>query len=141
MRQPRDIVRRGLAVLLLAIYAIATISSSVAILTCEHPHHHHDHHDYECQCDGFSLVAECCDHHHPLYGENHTDYITSELRHESRSLYYVTMVLSAHIAASNIDSVAEPLFSTHHTHYIDDYEPLRRALIAHRTLRAPPVRA
>ena len=126
--------------LLVAIYAIATISSSAAILLCEHPHHHHsESHDHECECDGVRFVAECCDHHHSLLGENHTDYITTEQRHDSRSANIFTLLLQPHVATIVSESLQAPLPSDEELRYGDDCEPLRAALIEHTSLRAPPV--
>ena len=141
MRRQREILRGFFAMLLVAIYSIATISSSAAILLCEHPHHHHhsESHDHECECDGVRFVAECCDHHHSLLGENHTDYITTEQRHDSRSANIFTLLLQPHVATIVSESLQAPLPSDEELRYGDDCEPLRAALIEHTSLRAPPV--
>ena len=126
--------------LLVAIYSIATISSSVAILFCEHPHHHeHTHHSTECQCDGITLVADCCDHHHTLLGENHTDYIANEQRHDSRSAQLFALLLQPHVTTLAIESLQEPTTSVEEHLFGDECEPLRAALLKHTSLRAPPV--
>ena len=125
--------------LLVAIYSIATISSSAAILLCEHPHHHHESHSHECECDGVRFVAECCDHHHSLLGENHTDYITTEQRHDSRSANIFTLLLQPHVATIVSEALQAPLPSDEELRYGDECEPLRAALIEHTSLRAPPV--
>jgi hypothetical protein len=143
MKRQREIVRGFFAMLLVAIYSIATISSSAAILFCEHPHHHHHHeshnHDHECECDGLRFVAECCDHHHSLLGENHTDYITTEQRHDSRSANLFTLLLQPHVATIVDESLQTITPSVKKLRYGDEYEPLRAALIEHTSLRAPPV--
>ena len=140
MRRQREILRGFFAMLLVAIYSIATISSSAAILLCEHPHHHHsESHDHECECDGVRFVAECCDHHHSLLGENHTDYITTEQRHDSRSANIFTLLLQPHVATIVSESLQAPLPSDEELSYGDECEPLRAALIEHTSLRAPPV--
>ena len=140
MKRQREIVRGFFAMLLVAIYSIATISSSAAILLCEHPHHHHsESHDHECECDGVRFVAECCDHHHSLLGENHTDYITTEQRHDSRSANIFTLLLQPHVATIVSESLQAPLPSDEELRYGDECEPLRAALIEHTSLRAPPV--
>ena len=139
MKRQREILRGFFAVLLVAIYSIATISSSAAILLCEHPHHHHESHSHECECDGVRFVAECCDHHHSLLGENHTDYITTEQRHDSRSANIFTLLLQPHVATIVSESLQTPLPSDEELRYGDECEPLRAALIEHTSLRAPPV--
>ncbi|MBO5902223.1 MAG: hypothetical protein J6Q36_07400 [Alistipes sp.] len=141
MRRQREILRGIFAMLLVAIYSIATISSSAAILFCEHPHHHHhsESHDHECECDGLRFVAECCDHHHSLLGENHTDYITTEQRHDSRSANIFTLLLQPHVATIVSESLQAPLPSDEELRYGDECEPLRAALTKHTSLRAPPV--
>lgn len=126
--------------LLVVIYSIATISSSVAILFCEHPHHHeHTHHSTECQYDGITLVADCCDHHHTLLGENHTDYIANEQRHDSRSAQLFALLLQPHVTTLAIESLQEPTTSVEEHLFGDECEPLRAALLKHESLRAPPV--
>lgn len=126
--------------LLVAIYSIATISSYVAVLFCKHPHHHeHTHHSTECQCDGIAFVADCCDHHHTLLGENHTDYIANEERHDSRSAQLFVLLLQPHVTTLAIESLQEPTTSVEEHLFGDDCEPLRAALSKHTSLRAPPV--
>jgi hypothetical protein len=84
-------------------------------------------------------VAECCDHHHSLLGENHTDYITTEQRHDSRSANIFTLLLQPHVATIVSESLQAPLPSDEELRYGDECEPLRAALIEHTSLRAPPV--
>jgi hypothetical protein len=140
MKQQREIARGIFAMLLVAIYSIATISSSVAILFCEHPHHHeHTHHSTECQCDGIAFVADCCDHHHTLLGENHTDYIANEQRHDSRSAQLFALLLQPHVTTLAIESLQEPTTSVEEHLFGDECEPLRAAHSKHTSLRAPPV--
>jgi hypothetical protein len=141
MKQQREIVRGLLAMLLVAIYSIATVSSSAAILLCEHPHHHHTeaHHDHDCECGGIAFVADCCDHHHTLLGENHTDYIANELRHDSRSAHLFALLLQPHVAELSIESLQAPTSIIAELSFGDEHEPLRAALLTHESLRAPPV--
>lgn len=130
------------SVLLLAIYAVATISSSLSILLCEHPHHHHaeTHHD-NYNCEEISFEGECCQHHHSLLGENHTDYIANEQRYDSRSAQHVAMLLMPQLSSvangqlNHIDIIVEEFI------FGDEPEPLRAALTSHKSLRAPPVAA
>ena len=141
MRRERNIAKLFCALLLVAIYTIATVSSSLVILLCEHPHHHHTeaHHDHDCKCEGVMFVAECCDHHHTLLGENHTDYIANELRHDSRSSQLFALLLQPHVAVLAIESLQEPTTSVEEHLFGDECEPLRAALSKHTSLRAPPV--
>ena len=142
MKRQREILRDIFAMLLVAIYSIATISSSAAILLCEHPHHHHNEsHSHECECDGVRFVAECCDHHHSLLGENHTDYITTEQRHDSRSASIFTLLLQPHVAPVADESLQTLSPGDEQLCYGDECEPLRAALLKHESLRAPPVAA
>ena len=139
MKRQREILRVFFAVLLVAIYSVATISSSAAILLCEHPHHHHESHSHECECDGVRFVAECCDHQHSLLGENHTDYITSEQRHDSRSANVAMLMLQPHVATGVDESLQTLSPGDKELRYGDECEPLRAALLKHESLRAPPV--
>ena len=140
MKRQREILRDIFAMLLVAIYSIATISSSAAILLCEHPHHHHNEsHSHECECDGVRFVAECCDHHHSLLGENHTDYITTEQRHDSRSASIFTLLLQPHVAPVADESLQTLSPGDEQLRCGDECEPLRAALLKHESLRAPPV--
>ncbi|MBQ6612637.1 MAG: hypothetical protein IIX19_02845 [Alistipes sp.] len=140
MRTKREIVRRICAVLLMAIYTIAITSSSASILLCEHPHHHHaaTHHD-ECSCNGIAFVSNCCNHHHAIHGENHTDYISNEQRHDSRSANLFTLLLQPHVATIVSESLQIPSLNDDQLRYSDECEPLRAAHISHESLRAPPV--
>lgn len=143
-------LRRGIfAFVLMAIYMIASVGSSASILLCSHHHHHHhhneatvaehSHHDDACSCEGLSFEAECCDHHHALLGENHTDYIASSLRYDSRVQERDVVIFAPlHIAATAVDlSVAESVDVARSLG--DESWPLVAAIVSHESLRAPPV--
>ena len=81
--------RRSLyAFVMAAIYVAATLLSSLSLILCDHHHHHHHHHynvacESKCECCSYAgdvIGNDCCDHHHPILGDNHTDYIDSSHR-------------------------------------------------------------
>ena len=133
-------VKRVYAFVLVAIYAVATILSSVSLLVCDHHHHHHHSCKSECCAHlGLSIAKDCCDHHHPILGDNHTDFIES--RNDSRiaaalSLLFAPVVVTSVSAELSIYSYAkyERLELLNIGTPSDSY---RRGL----SLRAPPVLA
>ena len=140
-------LRRGIfAFLLMAIYMIASVGSFASVLLCSHDHHHHQeqsaehsHHDDVCSCEGLSFEAECCDHHHALLGENHTDYIASSQRFDSRSEERDVVIFAPLLIApsDNELSFVKPIDVADLS--VDESWPLVAALISHESLRAPPV--
>lgn len=98
--------RRGIyAFLLVVIYIAATSLSSISLLLCEHHHHHHhatECHKEGCTCHGQIFKNNCCDHQHPILGENHTDYIDSSHRSVSRTLQALPLML-AHVVVATLD--------------------------------------
>ena len=99
--------RRGIyAFLLVVIYIAASTLSSISLLVCDHHHHHHHHveecHRSGCTCHGLVFDRDCCDHHHPILGDNHTDYIDSSNRSVSRTLQEMPLIL-AHIVVPTLD--------------------------------------
>lgn len=104
-------VRKVYAFVLVAIYAVATILSSVSLLVCDHHHHHHHSCKSECCAHlGLSIAKDCCDHHHPILGDNHTDFIES--RNDSRtaaalSLLFAPVVVTSVSAELSIYSYAK----------------------------------
>lgn len=125
----------------MAIYTIAIVSSAASVLLCQHHHHHHTeaHHTDECECNGIAFVADCCDHHHTLHGENHTDYISNEQRHDSRSTQQNVLQLMPHVTTLVVESLDHSLDSISQSYDVDEHTPLRAAHISHESLRAPPV--
>jgi hypothetical protein len=93
--------RRALySFVMVTIYVVATMLSSLSLIFCDHHHPHHHHHSSECGaagCDcgaGVTLSADCCDHHHPILGDNHTDYIDSSNRHNSRASHALALMMA-----------------------------------------------
>lgn len=137
------------ATLLAAIYAIATIGSSLSVILCDHHHHHHHdhtthHHHHsgeECCCDGLSFEGICCNHQHHLLGENHTDYIASTQRFDSRSSQSLLLMLMPVVLSSFDEKFPEALPEDVSPRYGDEYRPLEAAFISHESLRAPPALA
>ena len=142
-------LRRGIfAFLLMAIYMVASVGSFASILLCTHHHHHHhhnqeqsaehSHHDDVCSCQGLSFEAECCDHHHVLPGENHTDYIASSQRSDSRN-YERDVVIFAPLLIVLSDNELLPIRSVDvEERAVDESWPLVAAYLSHESLRAPP---
>lgn len=96
--------RKIYAFVMVAVYTVATLLSSLSILTCNHHHHHHHHHSCKSECcahAGVTIAKDCCDHHHPILGENHTDFIES--RNDSR----IASALSVLFAPMVVTSIAQ----------------------------------
>lgn len=91
--------RKIYAFVMVAVYTVATLLSSLSLLTCDHHHHHHNKCKSECCAHiGLRIAKDCCDHHHPILGDNHTDFIES--RNDSRtasalSLLFAPIVVTA----------------------------------------------
>ena len=86
------------SLLMVTIYVVATLLSSLSLLLCDEHHHHHHHHAQCsagcCCCEAGDVIsADCCDHHHPILGDNHTDYISSSQRSDSRASQAVALML------------------------------------------------
>lgn len=104
-------VRRVYAFVMVAIYVVATLLSSVSLLVCDH--HHHHHHSCKSKCCahlGVTIAKDCCDHHHPILGDNHTDFIES--RNDSRtaaalSLLFAPVVVTSVSAELSVYSYAK----------------------------------
>lgn len=142
-------LRRGIfAFVLMAIYVIASVGSSASILLCSHAHHHHhhdqtksvehSHHNDACSCEGLSFEAECCDHHHALLGENHTDYIASSQRSDSRVQERDIIVFAPlHIVVNESELCDVESVDFDNSPCLESW-PLVAAVVSHESLRAPP---
>lgn len=87
--------------LMVAVYTVATLLSSLSLLTCDHHHHHHHSCKSECCAHiGVTIAKDCCDHHHPILGDNHTDFIES--RTDSRTASALSLLV-APIVLTSID--------------------------------------
>lgn len=139
----RELRRHIFAFVLVAIYLSATVLSSLSLLVCDqhHVHHHVEcaHTAEECDCHLVGVIAQdCCSHHHPILGENHTDFVVNKNRSDSRVLTPTTLTLTAIVVESlqSLAPIEEHL--TSHKH-LDESTPPRVALVACEALRAPPV--
>lgn len=137
--------RRIYALMLVAIYIVASIGSHISVLLCDHHHHHHHHehhaehnHSDKCSCEGLSFVAECCDHHHPILGENHTDYIASSQRYDSRLSESMLMLLQPSLLQVVIPDLPLSPECDYALPSGDEPWPLVAAYLSHESLRAPP---
>ena len=93
--------RKIYAFLMVAVYTVATFLSSLSLLTCDHHHHHHHSCKSECCAHiGVTIAQDCCDHHHPILGDNHTDFIES--RTDSRTAAALSLLV-APIVLTSID--------------------------------------
>ena len=96
--------RKIYAFLMVTVYTVATLLSSLSLLTCDHHHHHHHSCKSECCAHiGVTIAKDCCDHHHPILGDNHTDFI------ESRTDSRTASALSLLVAPMVIPSIDEEL--------------------------------
>ena len=136
-------VRRFIYAMTLAvIYLTASTLSSVSLLLCDH-HHIHQHteceHSEACSCgDVVAFNQDCCNHEHPTLGDNHTDFIISELRDSNRNSEALQLTLIA-LAAGIVPNTLEPLIEVgDHLGFLDEATPLRVAYLSCETLRAPP---
>lgn len=91
--------RKIYAFLMAAVYTVATLLSSLSVLTCDHHHHHHHTCKSECCAHiGTTIAKECCDHHHPILGDNHTEFIES--RSDSRTATAASLLFAPIIVTS-----------------------------------------
>lgn len=136
-------VRRLIYAMILAvIYITANTMSSVSLLLCDH-HHIHQHsqceHSTKCSCgETVDLYEICCDHEHPTLGDNHTDFIISNLRDGNRNTEAIQLTLIA-LAVGIVPNTLEPLTEADiPLGFLDEATPLRVAYLSCETLRAPP---
>lgn len=93
--------RKIYAFLMVTVYTVATLLSSLSLLTCDHHHHHHHSCKSECCAHiGVTIAKDCCDHHHPILGDNHTDFIES--RTDSRTAAALSLLV-APIVLTSVD--------------------------------------
>ncbi|MBO5890911.1 MAG: hypothetical protein J6Q28_05755 [Alistipes sp.] len=133
-------VRRAYAFVLVAIYAVATILSSVSLLVCDH--HHHHHHSCKSKCCahlGVTIAKDCCDHHHPILGDNHTDFIES--RNDSRTAAALSLLFAPVVTTSVGEELSLSSYAKYERLELRDIgtpsDSYRRGL----SLRAPPALA
>ena len=138
--------RRVYAMMLVAIYIVASALSSFSLLLCDdhhsHANHKHEHHDVTCVCHGMSYETDCCNHTHPVLGENHTDYIASSQRSDSRLSTDESNILAAYaLLAAVVEVVTIPQSPTATIDHGDEVVPLSAAFIQREALRGPPALA
>lgn len=136
------------ATLLVAIYTAATLCSSLSVILCDHHHHHHDHTTHhhhnsaqECCCDCLTFEGDCCNHHHHLLGENHTDYIASTQRFDSRAGQSLMLMLMPAVLSTVVGGLDDVPTLNISSYGGDEHRPLVAAFISHESLRAPPALA
>ena len=136
------------ATLLVAIYTAATLCSSLSVILCDHHHHHHDHTTHhhhnsaqECCCDGLTFEGDCCNHQHHLLGENHTDYIASTQRFDSRSSQSLMLMLMPAVLSTVVGGLDDVPTVNISSYGGDEHRPLVAAFVSHESLRAPPALA
>ena len=139
----RELRRHIFAFVLVAIYLSATVLSSLSLLVCDqhHVHHHVEcaHTAEVCDCHMVGVIAQdCCSHHHPVLGDNHTDFIVNSSRSDSRMMEAMTLTLTAILAESLHLTAPVEECRTPQKH-LDEPTPPRVALVACEALRAPPV--
>ena len=136
------------AVVMAVIYVAATLASSLAVLTCDHPHHAHandashiccveGHQHSDCSCNRTSLAKECCDHSHSLLGENHTDFIVEKQRgDDAMPLVYALDIAEALVAdGASTNPILPVRIEPYHGY---EQLPLQAAFSRYDSLRAPP---
>lgn len=131
------------ALLMAMVYIIATVLSSASLLLCDHHHapsYHTEHHACACGCEDVTLTADCCNHHHPILGDNHTDYIDSSQRNDSRTSL-ASLLMLAPVVIPSVEEISCPESTLHTMYYGRDEVPLMAAFISCRSLRAPPALA
>ena len=131
------------ALLMAMVYIIATVLSSASLLLCDHHHapsYHTEHHACACGCEDVTLTADCCNHHHPILGDNHTDYIDSSQRNDSRTSL-ASLLMLAPVVMPSVEEISCPESTLRTMYYGGDEVPLMAAFISCRSLRAPPALA
>lgn len=133
------------SILLAVIYITATSMSSISILTCDHHHHSTEHHEpscchdhHNCDCDNPTIAEDCCDHHHPILGDNHTDFIASSERNDSRASQLLALILSPAVIGEGEITEAAYSITLNSAPHGDKATPLLAAIHETRGLRAPP---
>ena len=138
--------RRALySFVMVTIYVVATMLSSLSLLLCEHhhPHHHHTECHHEgCNCENeVTIGPDCCDHHHPILGDNHTDYIDSSHRSDSRASHAVALMLLPMVVDNISGEQALEIYASTLQRSDLDFALPDVAYLSSVGLRAPPMLA
>ena len=125
------------ASVLVAIYVVATVLSSLSVLLCDH--HHHPHYHY---CDKHhtehSIGKDCCDHHHPILGDNHTDYIDSSHRNGSRLVLALSLLFTPAWMPTAMEELSHNLVVIRSVEWLERVSSPLEAHCLPSGLRAPP---
>ena len=133
-------VKRVYAFVLVAIYKVATLLSSVSLLICDHHHHHHHSCKSECCAHiGVAIAKDCCDHHHPILGDNHTDFIES--RNDSRTASALSLLMAPVVVASVGEELSLYSYALYERLELRDIGTPSDSYSRGVSLRAPPVLA
>ena len=133
-------VKRVYAFVLVAIYTVATVLSSVSLLICDHHHHHHHSCKSECCAHiGVTIAKDCCDHHHPILGDNHTDFIES--RNDSRTASALSLLLAPVVVTSVDEELSLYSYAQYERLELRDIGTPSDSYSRGVSLRAPPVLA
>lgn len=132
--------RKIYAFVMVAVYTVATLLSSLSLLTCDHHHHHHHICKSECCAHiGLTIDKDCCDHHHPILGDNHTDFIES--RNDSRTASALALLLAPAITPTTNNELSAYHYALFERLVLFDIgTPLKSHTITF-GLRAPPALA
>lgn len=116
--------------------------SSLSLLVCDHHHPHHPHaacHAEGCNCGSeVTISADCCDHHHPILGDNHTDYIDSSQRSDSRASQAIALMMSPVVVDNISGEQAQNIYIGALVRGYDDLSLPDAIYISSVGLRAPP---
>lgn len=132
--------RKIYAFLMVAVYTVATLLSSLSLLTCDH--HHHHHHSCKSECcahTGITIAKDCCDHHHPILGDNHTDFIES--RSDSRTASALSLLLTPTITTSVSEELSLYSYAQFERFALRDIGIPTASHSRGQSLRAPPALA
>ena len=125
---------------MVAVYTVATLLSSLSLLTCDHHHHHHHSCKSECCAHlGVTIAKECCDHHHPILGDNHTDFIES--RNDSRTASVLSLLLTPTIITSVSEELSLYSYAQYERFALRDIGTPKDSHSHGLSLRAPPALA
>ena len=132
--------RKIYAFLMVAVYTVATLLSSLSLLACDHHHHHHRSCKSECCAHvGTTIAKDCCDHHHPILGDNHTDFIES--RSDSRTASALSLLTAPAIIASVGEELSLHCYAQYERFELRDIGAPRDTYSRGISLRAPPALA
>lgn len=132
--------RKIYAFLMVVVYTVATLLSSLSLLTCDHHHHHHHSCKSECCAHlGVTIAKDCCDHHHPILGDNHTDFIES--RNDSRTAAALSLLTAPAVLTSVSEELSLYSYAQYERFALRDIDTPSDSHSRGLSLRAPPALA